>query len=279
MEDEANMKEEHLSSWENFENQIGALSRFRTEQKESTPLYVSDVLFRGQSNSRWDLLTTLERYAGPDWTLYDYYRKIFAAKPRVESFTGKTWQIPTPPEYEKWLEDYNPLGIFEFKAYDYMVYLRHHGFPSPLLDWTASPYVAAYFAFRDVLSTADSVAIFAYIEHVGQGKEACSSEGSIYGLGPYVTTHKRHFLQQSEYTICSRLENGRALYTSHESLFCKGADGQDLLRKFVLPASERTKVLKRLDLYNVHAYSLFGSEESLMETIAVREFRLRGTDL
>ena len=272
------MEGEHLRSWEDFEDRISELSRFRIKQQESTRLYVSDVLFRGQSNSQWGLLTTLERYSGLDCALYDYYRKIFAAKPIVESFTGKKWQILTPPEYEKWLEGYDPLGISGFEAYDYMAYLRHHGFPSPLLDWTRSPYVAAYFAFRDVLSTADSVAIFAYIEDVGQGKGVCCSEGCIRGLGPYVTTHKRHFLQHCEYTICSRLEDSRALYTPHESLFCKGADDQDFLRKFILPASERTKILKRLDLQNVHAYSLFESEESLMETIALREFRLRGAD-
>jgi hypothetical protein len=41
--------------------------------------------------------------------------------------------------------------------------------------------------------------------------------------------------------------------------------------KINIPSTERLKVLRLLDGYNLNAYSLFQSEETLMETIAVRE--------
>jgi hypothetical protein len=44
-----------------------------------------------------------------------------------------------------------------------------------------------------------------------------------------------------------------------------------VLWRFVIPSTERAKVLRRLDRLNLNAYSLFGSEESLMETLAFRE--------
>jgi hypothetical protein len=54
--------------------------------------------------------------------------------------------------------------------------------------------------------------------------------------------------------------------------------GQDLLWKFNIPTSERLKVLKFLDAHNLNAFSLFGSEESLMETMALRELEFREKD-
>jgi hypothetical protein len=62
-------------------------------------------------------------------------------------------------------------------------------------------------------------------------------------------------------------------YASHEAVFgCKDKDDeQDLRWKFNIPSTERLKVLRMLDSYNLNSLSLFGSEESLMETMALRE--------
>ncbi len=57
-------------------------------------------------------------------------------------------------------------------------------------------------------------------------------------------------------------------YAEHESVFAESNDEQDALWKFNIPATERDKVLRYLNRYNLNAFSLFGSEESLCETIA-----------
>ncbi len=65
-------------------------------------------------------------------------------------------------------------------------------------------------------------------------------------------------------------------FANHEDVFnSRQPTEQDLLWKIVIPADERAKVLAHLDEFNLNAYSLFGSEESLMETLAYREIDLK----
>jgi len=49
----------------------------------------------------------------------------------------------------------------------------------------------------------------------------------------------------------------------------------DPLWKFSLPSIEREKVFRDLGDYNLNAFSLFGTQESLLETLWYREYVLR----
>jgi hypothetical protein len=46
------------------------------------------------------------------------------------------------------------------------------------------------------------------------------------------------------------------------------------MTKWTIPSTERTTILHLLEEYNINAYSLFGSEESLMDTMWMREYEL-----
>lgn len=266
------MKIRDLSSWADL---MPVIAELRMEHaKASEP--GSHLLFRGQANSCWGLGTTLERrFPSCQWSWADYYQLVRSTLPQIQSFTGREWNFPP---YDKVADFGSDLDhqLKSLPGYEYLVYVRHHGFPSPLLDWSRSPFVAAFFAYRHRAPSADRVAIYCYQERASSWKMGASSEPQIHSHGPYVTTHPRHVLQQCEYTTCNIFENKRWAYADHSTVFARGNEKQDRLWKFTLPAAERLEVLRDLDAYNLNAYSLFPIEDALLETVALRELEFRG---
>jgi len=258
-------RERNVGTWEELEEQIEDIRR----------QIKSQLFFRGQSDSKWPLSSTLDREpCGPGTLFKDYYDSISKAKTEIETLTNTEWNIPEYPTVEKWTEDYDQfslkLDFGQFPAYQYMVHLRHHGFPSPLLDWSRSPYVAAYFAFCKFRSNgAQDQKVSIHVFSQRRLRISGNNMPLIYRLGHHVKTHRRHVLQQCDYTMCVFFD-GQWRFEQYQEAFDWPNQTQGRYWKFNIPYSERSKVLKRLDQHNLNAFSLFGSEESLMDTMALR---------
>jgi len=264
------MEERKVTSWEEF---VEGLEEIRKERASSANYRQdSPLLFRGQGNSCWQLSATLERKR--ERMVYkDYYRIIDKIKPQIETLVGRDWPIPSYPEVDRLVKKYeefnNILWAGDRPAYAYMAYPRHHGFPSPLLDWSRSPYAAAYFAFANACKdTNGRVSIFVLCER--NFKVSGNQMEVVYFFGPYVRTDKRDVLQQSQYTVCLSFHD-QWRFESYDPVFNQEHRQQAFCWKFTIPVTERLRVLALLDEHNLNAFSLFGSEESLMETLAIRE--------
>lgn len=97
-------------------------------------------IFRGQSNAGWELQTTLER------------SNIVCNFPKFEDELLN--------DFKKGLKFYLESEQVPESMLEYFSMLQHFGAPSRLLDFTRSPYIAAYFAFEQATEEFDHVAIW-----------------------------------------------------------------------------------------------------------------------
>lgn len=275
------MKEIELSSWSDFHDAIKEIRKdygnwVRTSKKNgSEHTGKSTILFRGQPNNEWKLKTTLERTTNSKYSILSYLKRAESVVSEVESATGARWNLPTYHEIKEEITNSDNAfrPIIPDSYYPYIVYLRHHGFPSPLLDWTRSPYIAAYFAVEQSCE-ADRCSVIAFIEMPMGMKTQLQGNVLITSLRPYITTHSRHFAQKSSYTIATQWDiyTKEDYFSSHEDVtHCEFHD-QDVLMKITFPRSDRATALEELDDYNINHYTLFQTEDSLVRSIGLRAF-------
>ena len=190
------MQQVKLRSWSDFEGEIQKVSLVRQDLEQGSHQRLPALLFRGLGSSEWG------------WD-----------------------KLPTIPEFEALMDRATATGLLDTilspltEVYEYLAYLRHHGFPSPLLDWTASPYVAAFFAFDAPPRRAQDVCVFVLL----QGPfPAASHKADLFVVGPYMRSHPRHFLQQCWYSMCIALVNKVMNDAGINSQRRRGVDSQSV---------------------------------------------------
>lgn len=277
------MEERTLKRWGDFRNVVDDIRDkygYHELAIESDKTYrrKNIVLFRGQQSAKWRLETTLERKTEKAFSVSQYLSKATSLVHELEAYTGKKWDIPEMTLIQKEIGDKQGdlFGPY-LPHYNYLVYLRHHGYPSPLLDWSESPYIAAYLAMSEP-SQDESVAIFVYVDNLNSGKAFWEGSAIIKVHGPFVSTDKRHFMQQAWYTTATKWskEHSQYIFCSHHDVFDqpKRRNTQDILIKITIPAIERIAALKDLYDYNINHFTLFQTEDALVKALSIKYFDL-----
>jgi FRG domain len=219
-----------LSTWDEF-------------KKEVQDLPMRDHIFRGQSkSSEWRLRTSFHRSGRADL-------RTFAEKD-IRELHASTINLTN---HKFALE--NSLDLAAFYAL-----LQHHGYPTPLQDWTYSPYIAAYFAFAGIPKNSAAQVGYCRIFTISSRRfnSEIDQKNGIEGIQPHfsliepLAIENQRMSNQQGFFALSNVDD----IESHLSLLEK-LKNTTYLQAYDLPAKLRSEVMRDLERMGITAASLF----------------------
>ncbi len=238
------IKTRHLNTWDGFKRAVNKL-----EDKK--------YIFRGQESSEWRLRSSFYRAERSNLEKY----LILDIADLQKTFSGLSSHAFN-------LSDASHYGAFLNLA-------QHHGYPTPLLDWTWSPYVAAFFAFHKISKRANpskkKIRIFKF--DISAWNMKMNRASKLFPIWPNVSVldalafgNPRAIPQQSISTI-SNIDD---IEEHIQNLEKKGK--LTYLEAFDLPVNERNHAMRELALMGITAGSLFPGLDGACEGLKERNF-------
>lgn len=195
--------------------------------------------FRGQGNTDWELETTLDRR----FRFQTDEERNEAVEVLLSEFKRELLHIGND----------SLIGL-EGDALE--LFARHHGLPSPLMDWSESPYVASYFALEDAIRAKSD---YACVWALNRTKFTPTAE----------TVDLVDDFELLRFNLRALHQRGVFMRVSTiKETFVNLISGA--LTKFVVPTADTKTALVDLELMTINATYLFGNEESAATTAALR---------
>lgn len=206
-------------------------------------------IFRGQGSADWPLKSSFDRtYSDKQAASRDGLAKELISEFFEECERYSAWR------YSR--DDPRVLAM-----------AQHHGLPTRLLDWSFSPYVAAYFAFSWFLfekpnDRKGNVAIWILNRDEVEKK---APEGQLQIISVQDHENNRLGNQFGLFTFLKTNESSLEAY-----LTSKAVDLGHALVKLEVPRSQCKQALQDLILMGIHHGTIFPGREGITQTIKLR---------
>ena len=208
-------------------------------------------VFRGLSNSQWTLKSKWDRYR--------------EQKSKYGNDTARACRNDTPESFlDAFKEFFIGNASFDTSTLSeeqWMALGRHHGLITPLLDWTKSPYVAAYFAFRDYLPMEQGLGCINPTPvdcddgNVAIWEIPLKSVLSGFGKFQVVYTRTDSANRQKAQSGLFTLLSPEIEMTLDE--FLKTKNYQHIIHKYLIPKTDALIVMHDLHLMNINEGTMF----------------------
>jgi len=256
-----------LNDWESYRQFLDSLS--------------GNWVFRGQADAGWELQNAIER------------TDFVGLHPNIEQeFVA---------EFQRGARNYLTRDQIPEHLIEWLALMQHHGAPTRLLDFTKSPFIAAYFAFEICSATeSNTIAIWAINIHYLKARSLAAFSAHynedllksgqliheqlfekifyenrcrlVFPVEPF-RMNRRYSLQQSIF-----VSTGIASVPFMEQLGFLGADMERAVIKIELPAVLQKPVLRELQRMNLNRASLFPDLDGYAASLRLRYNSMRTPD-
>lgn len=149
----------HCETWDQFTFEVRKTRYVPKENPEDTESHFgTGVIFRGHSNTSWLLSSKMERNV---LCPYEVLRDgVPVDKPNLKSINPHKWYESKCDYLIQRFREYSagipaiPDGLSDLELWSIG---RHYGLLSPYVDWSGSPYIAAFFAYEEIYKTFEFV--------------------------------------------------------------------------------------------------------------------------